>query len=70
MRLPYGFSMGLSTGTRLFGQATAPPTGTATHDDRGDVRFNALPSPGGFAGWICTASGAPGTWNGLGAISP
>ena len=30
---------------------------------------NALPSPGGFAGWICTASGAPGTWKGFGAIS-
>jgi hypothetical protein len=37
----------------------APATGTWT---RGDVAWITNPSTGGPVGWICTASGTPGTW--------
>lgn len=36
---------------------------------RGDIIHNTAPSAGGFAGWICTAAGSPGTWKTWGAIS-
>jgi hypothetical protein len=36
---------------------------------RGDIVYMTLPSASSFAGWICTASGAPGTWKTFGAIS-
>lgn len=29
---------------------------------RGDMIWNSTPSPGAAAGWMCTASGTPGTW--------
>jgi hypothetical protein len=35
---------------------------------RGDRVWNQLPSPGGFEGWICVASGTPGVWKGYGLI--
>lgn len=46
--------------------AAAPTTGTW---NRGDIIHNTAPSPMGFAGWICTTSGTPGTWKTWGAIS-
>lgn len=49
------------------GSGTAPPSsGTYT---RGQVYWNTQPSPGGYAGWICTAAGTPGTWKAFGPIS-
>ena len=36
-----------------------PTTGYWT---RGSRRWNSEPSPGGPPGWVCTASGTPGTW--------
>lgn len=30
---------------------------------RGSERVNSTPSASGTAGWVCTASGTPGTWN-------
>ena len=28
----------------------------------------AVPTPGGYAGAVCTKSGAPGTWKGIGPV--
>lgn len=36
----------------------------------GEIVFNADPVAGGFIGWVCTATGTPGTWKSWGAISP
>lgn len=53
-------------GSRKFqGRLSVPTTGTYV---KGDVVFNNNPSPGGYAGWICTTSGTPGTWKGFGQI--
>lgn len=35
-----------------------------------DVVYNTNPAAGGYTGWICTASGTPGTWKAFGAIAP
>lgn len=35
---------------------------------RGDIVYNTVPVSGGYAGWICTAGGTPGTWSPFGAI--
>lgn len=35
---------------------------------RGDIVWNSAPTPGGFLGWICVATGTPGTWKGFGTI--
>lgn len=49
------------------GAMTAAPTsGTWV---RGDIVWNSTPSSGGFIGFVCTASGTPGTWKTWGAIS-
>jgi hypothetical protein len=50
-------------------QTTASAVPTTGTWDRGNVVWNNAPSAGGFAGWICTASGTPGTWKTFGAIS-
>ena len=50
------------------GTATSAPT-TGTYVI-GDIVFNSSPTAGGYIGWVCTASGTPGTWNTFGAISP
>jgi hypothetical protein len=43
-------------------------TAPSTNGIQGDVYWNSAPSSGGRVGWICTVSGAPGTWKGFGAI--
>lgn len=48
-----------------FGTA-APTVGTW---DQGDKVWNATPTAGGFAGFICVTSGTPGTWKTFGAIT-
>jgi hypothetical protein len=35
---------------------------------KGSILFNSAPEPGSPIGWVCTASGTPGTWHGFGAI--
>jgi len=35
---------------------------------RGMKIYNATPTAGGYAGWVCIASGTPGTWKGFGEI--
>lgn len=51
-------------GTRkiLWSSAAAPASGTWT---RGDIAWNAEPSAGGPPGWMCVASGTPGTWKAM-----
>ena len=49
------------------GAYTAAPTiGTWA---RGTVIYNSTPSSGGYVGWVCTASGTPGTWKQFGVIA-
>lgn len=36
---------------------------------QGDIVFNLTPTPGAYVGWVCTASGTPGTWKGFGLIA-
>jgi hypothetical protein len=50
------------------GAAGAAPSSGA--HVRGEIVFNADPSAGGKVGWVCTASGTPGTWKAFGAIDP
>jgi parallel beta-helix repeat protein len=57
----------LSTSTSIRYGTSAPSTGTWT---RGTIIFATQPSAGGKIGWVCTASGTPGTWNLWGAIDP
>ena len=44
----------------------APTYGTFT---QGDIIWNTKPAPGGWIGWVCIASGTPGTWIPFGAIA-
>lgn len=44
----------------------APAIGAWT---RGDIVWNTLPAAAGTLGWICTASGSPGTWKAIGGIA-
>lgn len=44
----------------------APNDGTWV---RGRVVYNAEPSAGGAPGWVCTASGTPGTWKAMAAVA-
>lgn len=45
--------------------AAAPVTGTWA---RGSIVWNIIPSAGGVLGWVCTATGTPGTWVPFGGI--
>lgn len=44
----------------------APISGAYT---LGDIAYNSEPSAGGVVGWVCVASGTPGTWKSFGTIS-
>jgi len=60
----------------FFGEVGASPTkidyGSAAPTtlswQRGDVRYNTAPTAGGNVGWVCVASGTPGTWKTFGVI--
>lgn len=41
---------------------------TSGYYSQGDIVWNESPTPGHFAGWVCTRSGAPGLWSGFGRI--
>lgn len=47
-------------------RATTQPT-TGEHK-KGEIVYNLEPTNGGYVGWVCTASGTPGTWKGFGLI--
>jgi len=53
-------------GNRLFANGVSPPLAGAYQ--AGDIIWNSLPRPGTYVGWVCTSSGAPGSWNGFGMI--
>lgn len=46
--------------------SAAPTTGTWVI---GTIIYNSAPASAGFVGWVCTASGTPGTWKTFGLIS-
>lgn len=60
------FTSGRMIGEKYQTIGTAAPT-TGTWN-AGDTVINKSPVASGYAGWICTAAGAPGTWKGYGAI--
>lgn len=41
---------------------TAAPSGGSIFFEAGDTVWNSAPTAGGYAGWKCTSSGAPGNW--------
>lgn len=41
---------------------------SGTHK-KGEIIFSTVPTAGGNIGWVCTASGTPGTWKTFGAIA-
>ncbi len=49
--------------------ARSAPHSTGEHT-RGDIVWNTFPSAGGNVGWVCTATGTPGTWKEFGTIAP
>lgn len=66
-------SFGTDTVTKLLLGGKVRTTGTAAPTTGswvgGDMVYTTAPTAGGFVGWICTASGTPGTWKTFGAIS-
>ena len=46
--------------------AAAPTTGTWVKNNK---VWNSNPVPGENMGWVCTASGTPGTWAAFGVIT-
>lgn len=64
---PYEFYVNMTAKKRVSFGTAAPASGT---HERGDRVWNLSPSAGGWAGWICTTAGTPGTWKGYGAIEP
>ena len=35
----------------------------------GDIAWNTAPVHGGYAGWLCTVAGSPGTWSQFGLVN-
>ena len=52
---------------RVVWRSGVPTTGTWKAGSR---VYDNTPSPGGTVGWVCTASGTPGTWKTFGNIAP
>lgn len=55
-----------SSAKKILSGTAAPTTGAYS---RGDIVLNELPAASGNIGWVCTSSGAPGTWKTWGTIS-
>lgn len=51
---------------RVFAASAAPTVGNWL---QGDIVYSTTPTASGFVGFVCVASGAPGTWKTFGAIS-
>jgi hypothetical protein len=52
--------------TVVFYDSTAPTTGVW---NQGDIVWNDSVTAGGSPGWMCVASGTPGTWGGMAALT-
>jgi hypothetical protein len=61
-----GKDVNQSGGGRVSYDSAAPVSGEHII---GDIVYANAPAAGGFIGWVCTASGSPGTWKTFGAIS-
>lgn len=55
------------SGSKVNRRSAAPTTGTWA---QGDIVYSTTPTAGGFIGWVCVTSGAPGTWKQFGSIQP
>ncbi|WP_260454285.1 hypothetical protein [Enterobacter ludwigii] len=64
--LSTGTPAGTYVGTRFVGEDSAIPT--TGNWKRGDIIRFTLPVASGTEGWICVATGTPGTWKTLGSI--
>lgn len=53
-------------GKKFVNGSAAPTAGTFT---KGDICWNDNPQEHNYVGWVCTASGTPGTWLPFGAIA-
>lgn len=62
-------SFNLLQGGALAGRMSGTAAPTAGSWAQGDIVWNSAPSAGGTVGWICTASGSPGTWKAWGSIA-
>jgi hypothetical protein len=74
-RAPYAeLHDGQMVPSRLTWGETNPAHSPATYGHvywkRGSIVFDLAPAPGGFVGWICVASGSPGSWQRFGQIAP
>lgn len=58
--------MGDANNARYRGIGTTAPT--SGEHAQGDIIWNRDPVAGGAVGWVCVASGTPGTWKTFGAI--
>jgi hypothetical protein len=65
--LPVTSRRSTTIGSNRVGYASAAPTGGIWR--QGDVVFNTGATSAGYAGWICTVAGSPGTWKTFGLIS-
>ncbi|WP_025759856.1 tail fiber/spike domain-containing protein [Enterobacter sichuanensis] len=65
--LGVGTPSGMYNGSRFVGESGAIPS--SGYWKLGDIIRTTLPVASGQEGWICTASGVPGTWKGMGSIS-
>lgn len=64
---PPSFPRGMQVnGKRVEYGSAAPTTGDW---QQGDIVFNLTPAAGGTVGWVCTTTGAPGTWKTFGTIA-
>lgn len=62
----YNYANATYAAVDQFKSGAAPTTGTWS---QGDIVWNVTATAGGFAGWICTTAGTPGTWKTFGVIS-
>jgi parallel beta-helix repeat protein len=65
---PYNIGNDPSTDTniRVVYVTSVPTTGTFA---RGSIAWNIEPSAGGAPGWICVATGTPGTWKAMASVA-
>jgi hypothetical protein len=61
-----GAAIRFGAANRIAYRSAAPTTESWL---RGDIVYNTAPASAGYVGWVCTASGTPGTWATFGLIS-
>lgn len=50
-------------------QTTGPAAPTTGSHLQGQIVWNMAPAAGGVPGWICVASGTPGTWKAMAVLA-